>query len=100
MLLRSCYAMKLTQGKFPQNLPTPLQVKDRRRKQSQEAADSLFRILSKPLQKRPRTSLENFAVEDTFGQEAVNGVSENKINPVDYWTRKGSWPKEYFKQDD
>jgi len=92
--------MKLTQGKFPQNLPTSLQVKDRRRKQSQEPADSLYRIPSKLLQKRPRTSLENSAVEDTFGREVVNGASENKINPIDYWTRKGSWPKEYFKQDD
>lgn len=92
--------MKLTQAKFPQNLPTPLQAKDRRRKQSREAADSLFRIPPKPLQKRPRKSFENFAVEDTFSQEAVSGISENEINPIDYWTRNGSWPKECFKQDD
>jgi hypothetical protein len=30
----------------------------------------------------------------------VSGASENKINPIDYWTRKGRWPGEYFKQDD
>jgi hypothetical protein len=30
----------------------------------------------------------------------VSGVIENKVNPIDYWTRKGIWPGEYFEQDD
>jgi hypothetical protein len=30
----------------------------------------------------------------------VNGVGENKVNPIHYWTRKGNWPKEYFEQED
>jgi hypothetical protein len=23
-----------------------------------------------------------------------------KINPIDYWTKKKGWPKEYFEEDD
>jgi hypothetical protein len=30
----------------------------------------------------------------------VSGVNENKVSPIDYWTRRGSWPEEYFEQDD
>jgi hypothetical protein len=29
----------------------------------------------------------------------VSGAGENKVNPIHYWTRKGSWPKEYFEDD-
>jgi len=100
MSTSSCLATKLTQVQFPQNLSTPPQAKDRKRKRPWEAEDPFVRIPAKPLQKRPRTSLAISAVEDTIGQRAVNGVSESKVNPVHYWTRKGSWPKEYFKQDD
>jgi hypothetical protein len=97
MSISSCYATKLTQVQFPQNLLTPLQAKDRKRKRPQEADDLPFRIPAKPLQKRPQTSLASSAVKDTIGQEVV---SENKVSPIDYWTRRGSWPEEYFEQDD
>ena len=100
MSISSCYATKLTQVQFPQNLSTPLQAKDRKRKRPQEAEDPPFRIPAKPLQKRLRTSLTSSAVKDTIGQEVTSGVSENKVNPIDYWTRRGSWPKKYFEQDD
>ena len=99
MLISSCYATKLTQVQFPQNLSTPLQAKDRKRKRSQETEDPLFRIPAKPLQKRPRTSLASSAVKDTISQEAASGVGENKVNPIDHWRKEGHWPKEYFEQD-
>jgi hypothetical protein len=63
----------------PQYPSTPLQAKDRKRKQSQEA----------PVQKRLRTSRPDSAVEH-----------ENEIDPIDHWRREGTWPKEYFEQDD
>ena len=99
MSISSCYATKLTQVQFPQNLSTPLQAKDRKRKRSQETEDPLFRIPAKPLQKRPRTSLASLAVKDTISQEAASGVGENKVNPIDHWRKEGHWPKEYFEQD-
>ena len=37
---------------------------------------------------------------DTLGQEATSGVTDNKVNPIDYWRKEGRWPEEYFKQDD
>jgi hypothetical protein len=40
------------------------------------------------------------AVEDTLGQEAASGLAEKKANPIDHWREEGSWPKEYFEQDD
>jgi hypothetical protein len=63
----------------PQYPSTPLQAKDRKRKQSQEA----------PVQKRLRTSRPDSAVEH-----------ENEIDPIDHWRREGTWPKEYFERDD
>jgi hypothetical protein len=53
-----------------------------------------------PLPKSPPTSIASSAVEGAIGQEAVSGVSENKVDPIEFWTRRGSWPKEYFRQDD
>ena len=95
----SCYATKLIQVQFPQNLSGPPEAQDRKRKRSQKAEDSLFSIPAKSRQKRPRKSLVSSTVEDTVSQGAASGVGENKVNPIDYWTRKGGWPKEYFEQD-
>lgn len=98
MSTSSCQATKLTQVQFPQNMSTPRHVKDRNRKIPRKGEDPFVRIPASPLQKRSRTSLASSAVEDAIGQEAMSGVSENKVNPIHYWTRKGSWPREYFDQ--
>jgi hypothetical protein len=90
MSTSSCQATKLTQVQFPQNLSTPLQAKDRKRKRPREAEDPFVRIPAMPLRKRPRMSLASFAVEDTIGQEAVSGDGEDKVNPISYWAREGS----------
>jgi hypothetical protein len=37
---------------------------------------------------------------DTLSQGATSGVTDNKVNPINYWRREGRWPEEYFKQDD
>jgi hypothetical protein len=39
-------------------------------------------------------------VADTFSQSVTGGVSNNKINPVEYWIQKEKWPKECFERDD
>jgi hypothetical protein len=35
-----------------------------------------------------------------LGEEETRAVRENKIDPIGHWRREGSWPKEYFEQDD
>jgi hypothetical protein len=87
-----------TQQKQPFPLPTP--DRKRKRKRLQEFEDPTIRSPGKSLQKRRRTSWAGAAVEDTCGQEETSSVPENKINPIEYWIRKTSWPKEYFTQDD
>jgi len=32
--------------------------------------------------------------------EATSGITDQKINPMDYWRKHRRWPKESFKQDD
>ena|SRR5947209_5997092 len=100
MSLSPCYATKLTQAQLTPNLSTtPLQAKDRRRKRAREAEDPLHCIPATPLQKRPRKSLASSPAKDAFGQEAASGVGEDEVNPIDYWSREGNWPKEYFEQE-
>ncbi len=88
MLLSFYHANKANSSKFPQTLPFPPQAKNRKRKRLQEPDDPHIHATAKPLQKRQRKS------------EATSGVADNKLNPIDYWRKKGRWPKEYFKQDD
>jgi hypothetical protein len=99
MSLSFCYAIKLTQVKFPQNLSAPLQDKDRKRKRAQEPEEPPVCAPTKRLRKRSRTSVAHSAFGDTFGQSTADGVADNKINPIDYWIEKQRWPKKYFEQD-
>jgi len=39
-------------------------------------------------------------VEPTLGEEGSHTVSAYKVDPIDYWRREGTWPKECFEQDD
>jgi hypothetical protein len=64
----------------------------------QEAEDPVLYDSAEPSQKRSRTALASSAVEDTSKQEAGNNVGENS-NPVNHWIQEGSWPKQYFNQD-
>jgi hypothetical protein len=86
-------------GKAPQSLPSP-QAKDRKRKRTQEPEGPAIRDPSKPVQKGPRTTVVSSVVVGTLCQEATSGVTDNKVDPIDYWRRKGHWPEVYFKQDD
>jgi hypothetical protein len=99
MPLSFCYAIKLTQVKFLQNLSAPLQDKDRKRKRAQEPEEPPVCAPTKRLRKRSRTSVAHSAFGDTFGQSTADGVADNKINPIDYWIEKQRWPKKYFEQD-
>ena len=89
MLLSFYYARKLTLANSPQTLSTPLQAKDRKRKRSQESNDPLVHALPKRLQ----TSIASLVAE------AMSGITDDKINPIDYWRKQGRWPEEYFKQN-
>lgn len=100
MSLSFCYVIKQTQVKFPQNLSAPLQDKDRKRKRAQEPEQPPVCAPTKRPRKRLRTSVAHSAFRDTFGQPAVDGVADNKINPIAYWIQKERWPKECFDQDD
>jgi len=91
MPLSSCYAIKLTQVKFPQ-------IKDRKRKRLQE--DELILLFSAtPSQKRPRKSLPQSLIEDTIGENAAVGDSGEEISLLEYWRRELRWPKEYFESE-
>ncbi|KAL7926602.1 hypothetical protein ACQKWADRAFT_318431 [Trichoderma austrokoningii] len=50
--------------------------------------------------KRRRTSLGLSTAEDTTGQEAAGGDTEDWRYVIDFWRREGHWPKKYFEQDD
>ncbi|KAH8725951.1 hypothetical protein GQ44DRAFT_795174 [Phaeosphaeriaceae sp. PMI808] len=99
MSLSFCYATKLTQVKVLQNLSAPLQDKDRKWKRAQEPGEPPTCAPTRRLRKRSRISVAHSAFGDTFGQPTIDGVSDNKINPIDYWTEKQRWPKKYFEQD-
>ncbi|CAG8982693.1 hypothetical protein HYALB_00000974 [Hymenoscyphus albidus] len=99
MALSSCYAIKLTPIKFQQNLSAPLQDKDRKRKRAQGPKEPPIGAPSKPLLKRPRTSVAYLAFGDTSGQSTTDDVADTKINPIIHWIEKQRWPKEYFEQD-
>ncbi|KAL7938316.1 hypothetical protein V8C35DRAFT_148512 [Trichoderma chlorosporum] len=81
MSLSPCYAIKLTQVKFPQ-------AEDRRRKRKDEAPST-----TTPAQKRPRAS------PPRSSENAAVGVSGKEINPLEYWTQEFCWPKEYFEPE-
>jgi hypothetical protein len=87
----SCYAIKLTQAKLPQ-------IKDRKRKRSQEDEPTLPSSAT-PSQKRPRTSPPQPPIEDTIGENAAIGDSGEEINPLEYWMKEYCWPKEYFEPE-
>ena len=88
-------AMKLTSTQFPQHRTATPQAKDRKRKRQQEPEDE---PRSTPAGKKPRVP-PTLPKEGTPGVKAARRTIE-KINPIDYWTKKKGWPKEYFEQDD
>ncbi|KAF2001131.1 hypothetical protein P154DRAFT_490438 [Amniculicola lignicola CBS 123094] len=82
-------------GKFPQHRTTAPRANDRKRKRQQEPEDE-FR--SSPAGKKPRASPTR-PEDGTPAVKAARLITE-KIHPIDYWTKKKGWPKEYFEQDD
>ncbi|KAK6586181.1 hypothetical protein PZA11_001238 [Diplocarpon coronariae] len=75
-----------------------LQIKDRKRKRSQENEPTLPPCATSS-QKRRRKSPPQSAIEDTIGENAAVGDSGEEINPLEYWRRELRWPKEYFESE-
>lgn len=72
--------------------PTQLSTPKRKREQEPLSADGP----SQPTYKRPRTSYSSS--QKTTIQEIVK-VPEHNVDPIDYWRRKGTWPREVFDKD-
>ncbi|OJD12881.1 hypothetical protein AJ78_06596 [Emergomyces pasteurianus Ep9510] len=70
------YVIKLTQVKFPQS-------KDRKRKQKLSQEDEVTLSSTTASSKRLRTSPPRFLIQKKISEKAV-GVSEKKINPLEY----------------
>lgn len=87
-------ALKLTSIQFPQHWTTAPQANDRKRKRQQEPEDDLRSDLAR---KNPRAS-PTHPREGTPGVKAARRIE--KTNPIEYWTEKKRWPKEYFEQND
>jgi len=101
MYFSTYYPTKLTpKSQSPRNLSTPSQAEDRKRKRLQEAGSPPHYVSADPVLKRPRKSLADSAAESTLGEEGSHTVSAYKVDPIDYWRREGTWPKECFEQDD
>ena len=67
--------------------------KQRKRSRSQE--DKCFFVATATPPKQPRTSSQRSHIEDTIGTTV--GVSGR--NPAEYWSKEGTWPKEYFEPE-
>ncbi|MCJ1357479.1 MAG: hypothetical protein MMC33_007475 [Icmadophila ericetorum] len=93
---------KDSEPKYP--LPSPTsktpgkEIKDRKRKRSQENEPTLPSSATSS-QKRRRKSPPQSAIEDTIGENAAVGDSGEEINPLEYWRRELRWPKEYFESE-
>ncbi|RMZ73304.1 phosphatidylserine decarboxylase [Pyrenophora seminiperda CCB06] len=68
------------------------------RKRSREVENQLDDHLTVPLRKRPRTS-PDFTVERPSDQETSFCSRSTQIDPIDYWLKEQTWPKEYFEPD-
>ncbi|TAQ85109.1 hypothetical protein B7494_g6563 [Chlorociboria aeruginascens] len=74
------------------------QIKDRKRKRSQEDERTLPSSAT-PSQKQPRKSPPQSPIEGTIGENAAVGDSGEEINPLEFWRRELRWPKEYSKSE-
>ncbi|KAF2785564.1 hypothetical protein K505DRAFT_380822 [Melanomma pulvis-pyrius CBS 109.77] len=79
-------------------LPSPTSNTPGKEKQKRTRSQELEGLApSEPPRKQRRTCP---AVKNTSDQGATSGISDNKTNPIVYWTEEGHWPKEYFSRDD
>ncbi|KAJ8064822.1 hypothetical protein OCU04_007130 [Sclerotinia nivalis] len=73
------------------------QAKDRKRKRAQENDGTSFTIA--PFQKRLRTSRSGSPIEHTIPETIAVDISEEDIDPLEYWRRAFGWPKKYFEPE-
>jgi primosomal protein N'' len=85
-------------AKLLQNSPDLAQKLGRKRKRSHEPENAALRSSFTPPPNRPRTLPPSCAVDDTSNQKAKSDI-DKKTQPITHWIREGSWPKEYFEQD-
>jgi hypothetical protein len=85
-----------TQTEFLQDLSTTPQISGIKRPRDVE--DLSIDPTAAPLLKRPRAS-SKFPEFNTT-QSVDRGTSSSNIDPIDYWRKKHTWPREYFEPDD
>lgn len=86
--------MKLTSIQSDQPRRNALQANDRKRKRQKRPNDELRSI---SVRNKSRASSTD-SKERTLDVETTRRVI--KVDPVDYWTKEGTWPKEYFEPND
>ncbi|KAI0867629.1 hypothetical protein GGS24DRAFT_270800 [Hypoxylon argillaceum] len=80
-----------------QDPPTPKRqrLKTIQGKARKQAIEDVPDLSSEPSPKRPRLRLS--ADEDSFDNAAADNIDPQ--NPIDFWTREGHWPRQYFESD-
>ncbi|KAF1815891.1 hypothetical protein P152DRAFT_464597 [Eremomyces bilateralis CBS 781.70] len=76
-----------------QDSPPPLRRRDRKRSHMVEYSEH---GLDGSPRKRQRTSVPQPAAKDIFRQQPVSGDVDDLVG-VEFWTREGHWPPEYFE---
>ena len=102
LLLLPCYSANLIKAtQRPQVLykPSASSRKRKRGQEEQEAGRLSSRIREQLPLKRLRTKPSSCAAEKELHPEAVTDISENCLDPLQYWIQTGRWRKDYFEQD-
>ena len=79
-----------------QNQPITPPLRDRKRKR--ETEDPSVEIPITPFAKRQQACVDSAAVRSADPGTRFGSI-DSPIDPIDYWRRKQTWPKEYFEPD-
>lgn len=102
LLVLLCCSADLIEALRPPHVLHEPSTASRKRKRRQEEQDPGHR--SPPTQdqfplKRLRTKPSSCIAEKELHPEAATDISENCLDPLQYWIQTGRWRKDYFEQD-
>ena len=88
-------------SQYPQDLqkPSTSSQKRKRAQEEQEVEQPSSRTQEQPPWERLQTLPSNSIDKKGSYQASVGDVSEDAIDPLQYWIQTGRWRKEYFEQD-